>query len=193
MNDTMQTLLLKVHQMRFPGEPLDLNGTRSTRHIRFKDLYNDFISKDPNSITWNYISEYAIQTKNCKNCLFLVIVLLEEGYGLKDHKVALMRLYPHFISISHQHTLGSWDNLFSADKIEDIFMYEISKGSNGSNNAKRAILYLPYKNKYIQKEMFQHYQAIGRTPQNYTVKFTLLFEESLSGMELNIGSIPNFV
>lgn len=191
MNNTMHSILLQVFQMRFPGEPLTLEGIRDTLHIRFRDLYNDFIDDDPDSITWEGLSAYAIKTKNCKNCLFFVIALLEADCGLNDHKTALMRLYPHLVGISQQHTFGAWDSLFSGDKIDDTFIYDGSKGHH-STNAKRTVLYLPYENKCIQEEVFRHYQITGRVPQNYTSKFTLLFEESLSGMARDIRSYTDF-
>ena len=192
MNNTMHSVLLQAYQMRFPGEPFILRGWRSEAHIRFKHLYDDFIDSDPENITWNYVSEYALRVKNCKHCLFLVLVLLETGYGLKDHKASLMRLYPSLVSISKQHTFGAWDSLFSGDKIENTFIYDVSKGPNNTDDAKRSVLYLPYENKYIQEEVFQHYQITGRIPQNYTSKFTLLFEESLAGISPTIRTYTDF-
>lgn len=191
MSDLMHSILLRVYHVRFPGEEFVIRGWKTGAHIYFRRLYDDFIDKNPEAITWNYISEYALGTKNCKNCLFLVIALLDSGYGLKDHKAALMRLFPHLLSISQQHTFGSWDSLFSGDKIEDTFIYDVSKGSNNSD-AKRSVLYLPYKNKCIQKEVFRHYQYTGRIPQYYTSKFTLLFEESLAGITPSIRTYRDF-
>ncbi|MDO4805177.1 MAG: hypothetical protein Q4A32_10210, partial [Lachnospiraceae bacterium] len=192
MNSAMHSILLKVYQMRFPGEQFALRGRKSGSRVRFRQLYDGLVDKDPESITWNYVSEYASRTKNCKNCLFLVLVLLETGHGLKDHKAALMRLYPSLVSISRQHTFGAWARLFSGDKIEDTFIHEAGKVPGCAEDAKRLILYLPYGNKYIQEEMFQHYRTIGRMPQSYAVKFTLLFEESLDGMESGIHTYTDF-
>ena len=192
MNNTMYSILLKAYQMRFPGEQFILRGWRSGPHISFMHLYDDFIDKAPEDITWNYVSEYALCSKNCKSCLFMVLALLETGYGLKDHKASLIRLYPSLVSISKQHTFGTWGNIFSGDKIEDTFIYAINKGQNNTADAKRFVLYLPYKNKYIQEEVFRHYQITGRIPQNYTVKFTLLFEKSLSDMTQDIHSYKDF-
>ena len=93
--------------MRFPGEQFILRGWRRGPHISFMHLYDDFIDKAPEDITWNYVSEYALCSKNCKSCLFMVLALLETGYGLKDHKASLIRLYPSLVSISKQHTFGT--------------------------------------------------------------------------------------
>lgn len=76
MNNTMHSILLQVYQMRFPGEPFVLRGWKSGPHVLFRRLYDDFIDKNPEDLTWNYISEYVQHKKNCKNCLFLVIALL---------------------------------------------------------------------------------------------------------------------
>ena len=192
MNNTMYSILVQAYQMRFPGESLTLKGIRDSLRIRFRVLYKDFIDKEPDSITWVGLSTYALKTKNCKSCLLFAIALLEAGCGLKDHKAALMRLYPHLVSISKQHTFGAWDSLFSGDKIEDTFMFVVSKGQGGTNDAKRSVLYLPYENKYIQEEVFRHYQIAGRVPQNYTSKFTLLFEESLAGIAPTIRTYTDF-
>ena len=192
MNNTMYSILVQAYQMRFPGEPLTLEGIRDTLHIRFRDLYNDFIDKDPDCITWDELSAYALKTKNCKNCLFLVLSLLETEHGLGDHKASLVRLYPSLVCISKQYSFGAWDSLFSGDKIEDTFIYDIRKGVNSTDDAKRSVLYLPYENKYIQEEVFRHYQITGRVPQNYTSKFTLLFEESLAGLASTIRTYTDF-
>ncbi|MDY4546270.1 MAG: hypothetical protein SO454_05165, partial [Candidatus Choladocola sp.] len=192
MNNTMHSILLQVYQMRFPGEPFVLRGWKSGPHVLFRRLYDDFIDKNPEDLTWNYISEYVQQKKNCKNCLFLVIALLETGHGLGDHKSSLLRLYPSMVSISKQYSFGAWDSLFSGHKIEDTFIYDVSKGQPSTDDAKHTVLYLPYKNKYIQEEVLQHYQITGRIPQNYTVKFTLLFEESLAGIAPTIHTYTDF-
>ena len=192
MNNTMHSILLQVYQMRFPGEPFVLRGWKSGPHVLFRRLYDDFIDKNPEDLTWNYISEYVQHKKNCKNCLFLVIALLETGHGLGDHKSSLLRLYPSMVSISKQYSFGAWDSLFSGHKIEDTFIYDVSKGQPSTDDAKRTVLYLPYKNKYIQEEVLQHYQITGRIPQNYTVKFTLLFEESLAGIAPTIHTYTDF-
>ena len=192
MSNTMHSILLQAYQMRFPGETFVLKGWRDDAHIRFRHMYDDFISRNPEDITWNYVSEYALRTKNCKHCLFLILALLETGYGLKDHKASLMRLYPSLVSISKQHTFGAWDRLFSGDKIEDTFMFDVSKGAKSVDDAKRTVLYLPYENKYIQEEVFKHYHLTGRIPQNYTSKFTLLFEESLAGIAPTIRTYTDF-
>ena len=191
MNDAMHSVLLKVYQMRFPGEPMILNGIKDMPRIRFRYLYNDFIDTAPEDITWNKISEYALKTKNYKQCLFFTIALLEEGYGLKDHKTALMRLYPSFVDISKQVQFGSWNRLFSGDKIDDTFIFEVN-GEPISNNEKHGVLYLPFKNKYIQEELFQYYQFVERTPRHQTTKFPLLFEESLAGTASNINTYTDF-
>ena len=123
----------------------------------------------------------------------LTLALLDTGHGLGDHKESLMRLYPTLVSISKQYTFGAcWDSLFSGDKIKDTFMYDISKGTNSVDDASRFVLYLPYKNKYLQEEVFRHYQITGRRPQNYTSKFTLLFEESLTGIAPTIRTYTDF-
>lgn len=193
MNNTMHSILLQVYQMRFPGEPFVLRGWEPGPHASFRRLYDDFIDKSPDDLTWNYISEYAQRKKNCKNCLFLTLALLDTGHGLGDHKESLMRLYPSLVSISKQYTFGScWDSLFSGDKIKDTFMYDISKGTNSVDDASRFVLYLPYKNKYLQEEVFRHYQITGRRPQNYTSKFTLLFEESLTDIAPTICTYTDF-
>lgn len=192
MNNLMHSILCRIYQTRFPGEPLILNGTCDTLHMRFRYLYNAFIDKDPNNISWNELCAYAKKTKNCKYCLFLTLALLDTGHGLGDHKESLIRLYPSLVSISKQYSFGSWDSLFSGDKIEDTFMFDISKGANGTDDANRSVLYLPYENKYLQEEVLRHYQITGRIPQNYTSKFTLLFEESLTSIAPTIRTYTDF-
>ena len=189
----MQSILINVHQIRFPNEPFKLKGANDTIHTSFKKLYNDFIDKDPESITWNYISQYALQTKNCKNSLALVIALLESGHGLKDHKLALIRLSPNLINILHQYTFGSWCALFSGDNIEYTHIFSISpKNIRDIDDAKHSVLYLPYKNKYLQEEVFQFFSANGREPQYYSSKFPLLFEKSLKNISASIQSYKDF-
>lgn len=193
MNNTMHSILLQAYQMRFPGEPFllkDWKGWKRDPYASFRRLYDDFIDKKPEDLTWNYISEYSQRTKNRKNCLFLVLVLLDTGHGLGDHKESLIRLYPSLVSISKQLAFGSWDSLFSGDKIEDTFMYDVSKGVVKDTN--RLVLYLPYKNKYLQEEVFRYHQIMERTPYHYTSKFTLLFEESLTGIAPTIRTYTDF-
>ena len=192
MNNSMHSILLQVYHMKFPGEEFVLRGWNGGAHIRFTRLYDDFIDKIPEHITWNYLSEYALNTKNCKTCLFLVIALLDNGYGLDDHRPALMRLYQQLVDISNKRTFGSWEKLFSCDKIEDTFIYEVSKGPNSTDDAKYTVLYLPYENKYIQAEVFRNYQTIGRVPQYYTSKFPLLFEKSLADIAPTIRTYTDF-
>lgn len=192
MNNTMQSLLMKIHQECFPGEPLALKEIRDTARLRFRDLYNKFIDRDSDSITWNEISKYALETKNYKMSLRLVIALLESGYGLHDHIEALTRLYPQLEEIVEQRTFGAWQTLFCADKIDNTFMFSITKKVFGPDDAKRATLYLPYKNKYLQEEVYAFFKSIGRMPQHSAPKYTLLFEESLSDEASDIKTYTDF-
>lgn len=192
MNNTMHSILLQAYHMRFPDEQSNSIRQLDGTHSRFKRMYDDFINSNPENITWNHICEYTLRTKNQKLCLFLVLALLETGYGLEDYKASLIRLYPSLVGISKQRTFGAWNSLFSGYKIKDTFIYDINKGPNTTKDAKHSILYLPYENKYIQEEVFRLYQVTGRTPQNNTSKFTLLFEESLGNIAPNIRTYTDF-
>ena len=77
MNNTMHSILLQAYQIRFPGEEFILKGQLDRAHANFKQMYDDFIDQDPENITWNYVSEYALCTKNYKTCLFLILALLD--------------------------------------------------------------------------------------------------------------------
>lgn len=192
MNNLMHSILCRIYQTRFPGEPLILNGTCDTLHMRFRYLYNAFIDKDPNNISWNELCAYAKKTKNCKYCLFLALSLLDAGYGLKDHRPALMRLYPELVDITKSQSFN-WKAVFSADKIDDTFIYDVDSSEKlTSNKSKHMVLYLPYKNKYLQKEMINHCKALGTHLQYFMPKFLLLFEDSLSTMATEIKSYKDF-
>ena len=192
MNKTMETLLLQMHQMRFPGEPFELKGKKDSVHLRFRHFYDDFIDEDPDSILWNDICEYAIRTRNCKNCLFFIMILLDTGHGLNDHREALLRIYPQIVSISQQYSFG-WRSFFCSDRIDDTFIININpEYVKTSDDAKHILFYLPYENKCIQKEVIQNYSLTGRKPQYYTEKFSLLFEKSLGKMAPAINSYKDF-
>lgn len=191
MNNLMQSLLYKVFELCFPGESFALQWSDS-KHSRFNNFYNDFICRNPDDITWNELCEYAFKTKHCRNVLLLVLVLLDSDYGLHDHINALKRLQPKLIDISKQRTYF-WKTLFVSDRIDDLFIYDVtSKNIKNADDAKHVTLYLPYANKYIQHEVYKSFKKIGRSPQNFSVKFTLFFEDSLSTMASTINSYKDF-
>lgn len=189
-NNVMHSLLIKVYQMQYPDESLITNRIEDATHRGFRKFYEDFIDKTPDSITWNYISEYVQQTNYEKQCLNLTLVLLDNGYGLNDHKEALLRLYPQLLALSRKSSIKSISEVFVADKIDDTFIYDIADDVNWMENNKRFIIYLPYKNKCIQNEVFQHYKTSDG--KYYIPKFSMNFEDSLEEIAKDINSYKDF-
>ena len=187
---TMESILLKIHDERFPE-----NSAYHTKIVHdaerhfFKTFYNFFAVWDPNKISWNMICQYVVQNKNYKYCLHLVLLLLENNYGLNDHKKSLKRLYPQLKAVFSQGRFGAWSTLFSGDNIESLYICDTTVGYY---DGRHFLVFLPYENTVIQEEMYHHYQEIGRLQQYFTPKFTLYFEKSLGTLAHNITSYRDF-
>jgi len=155
-------------------------------------MYDDFIDQDPENITWNYVSEYALCTKNYKTCLFLILALLETEHGLNDHRKALLRLKPQLISISQNRSFN-WKSLFCSDQIENTYIYNTtSQNAKDSNVVNHTVLYLPYKNKYLQEEFFQFCITVIKKPNLNLSNFQRFFEESFQDASPTIRSYKYF-